>query len=613
MLLDGEQLAGANAPDHYEAVLLAESIDSAWMAAFDASSLSSSASSAAAARGNSTREAALQVDVEGDGDHIVRLTAPLTRYRTATAPFVSPLVTSLAPMPVWVREARVAQPCDSFDLLLTRPVAPSAAERLIQHGTVFAARSMSTYAWDRASGVRLGDPICDHFAARIAPGRQIYAVADGCGWGQPSARAAQAASRTFVNYIHSRRRNIVDLKSASLEVLLAMAEANANVKRSTTGERIGTTTLVGGVMVKLEFPVVVNAVGRLQQKKQQMRTRSMEMDSSGAPHGGVPHGVNSNSSGHITVDAAAAAATSNQCAYAFVLATVGDVKVFHYQAATQTCCDVSRHVVIDHNKFKSEDPGGRLGAQIDGDADLRNLAVLIVPCAAGDAFAMLSDGVHDNLDPEKLGVLPPPDMGGQQWGALPIEVVDFVKRRFQRHFLEGVLRVASGLPRSAARDAHHGSSSPHDFLSRSPRAAVDFIATRIGGHRAMSQSAHSLSRDPSPVRDAHAEDDAAVDGGGGDKLRRSGYRKARKSSTAARPESDSRENLLAPPTPQPINAAAATEELIAFSRYVTKTSRKFMWNNPRLQLPNDFTSVPGKQDHGTCLICVVGDNGLPSV
>jgi hypothetical protein len=366
-------------------------------------------------------------------------------------------------------------------------------------------------------------------------------------------------------------------------------------------------------MVKLEFPVIVNAVGRLQQKKQQMRTRSMEMDSSsGAPHtAALPHGPNSSAraarlrtvgdGGH----GVNRAPTSNRQQSVRVRVCGGDGRrresVSLPGGDAGQCCDVSRHVSIDHAKFKSEDPGGRLGAQIDGDADLRNLAVLIVPCAAGDAFAMLSDGVHDNLDPEKLGVLPPPDMAGQQWGALPIEVVDFVKRRFQRHFLEGVLRVASGLPRSS-RDTHHGSTSPHDFLSRSPRAVVDIVATRIGGHRAMSQSAHSLSRDPSPVRDAHAEDD---ENGGVDRLRRSGYRKARKSSTAARPELDSRENLLAPT--QPINAAAATEELIAFSRYVTKTSRKFMWNNPRLQLPNDFTTVPGKQDHGTCLICVVGE------
>jgi hypothetical protein len=201
MLLDGEQLAGANAPDHYEAVLLAESIDSAWMAAFDASSLSSSASSAAAARGNSTREAALQVDVEGDGDHIVRLTAPLTRSAPRTAPFVSPLLdVARADAGVGARRARraavrlVRRDADATGGTERRRAADSARH-------VFAARSMSTYAWDRASGVRLGDPICDHFAARIAPGRQIYAVADGCGWGQPSARAAQAASRTFVNYI----------------------------------------------------------------------------------------------------------------------------------------------------------------------------------------------------------------------------------------------------------------------------------------------------------------------------------------------------------------------------------------------------------------------------
>jgi hypothetical protein len=28
-----------------------------------------------------------------------------------------------------------------------------------------------------------------------------------------------------------------------------------------------------------------------------------------------------------------------------------------------------------------------------------------VPCNRGDAFIACSDGVHDNLDPEKLGVL----------------------------------------------------------------------------------------------------------------------------------------------------------------------------------------------------------------
>jgi hypothetical protein len=344
-----------------------------------------------------------------------------------------------------------------------------------------------------------------------------------------------------------------------------------------------------------------------------MRTRSMEIDSSGAPHGGVPHGVNSSSSGTLRWRGGGSRANEQSvrvrvCAgdgwrRQSVSLSGGDAAVLRRVAARgrSTTTSSSRRIrAVGSARRSTATP---------------TCAIWRCDCAVRGG-RRVCDAERRRARQSRSGEArhrAAARHGGQQWGALPIEVVDFVKRRFQRHFLEGVLRVASGLPRSAARDAHHGSSSPHDFLSRSPRAAVDFIATRIGGHRAMSQSAHSLSRDPSPVRDAHAEDDAAVDGGGGDKLRRSGYRKARKSSTAARPESDSRENLLAPPTPQPINAAAATEELIAFSRYVTKTSRKFMWNNPRLQLPNDFTSVPGKQDHGTCLICVVGDNGLPSV
>jgi hypothetical protein len=473
---------------------------------------------------------------------------------------------------------RVRQPSDHVDVFLTRPAGASGAERLVRFGNVMAARTISTYAFDKASGVRIGDPICDHYAARLASNRQIYAVADGCGWGGAAARAAQAACRTFVNQLHARRSAVVDMKSACLEVLLAMAEANVNVKRVTVGERAGTTTLVGGLLLRLDH-AVTSGLGK-------------------APRAQSAAGLSSSG------DDVGGGAAPGKCTHVFVMASLGDVKVFHYVSALQQCADVTQHVLVDYAKFKSEDPGGRLGAQIDGDADLRNLAVSIVPCMAGDAFAMLSDGVHDNLDPEKLGIVPPANVGGGQWSALPLEAVDFIKRRFQRHFLEGVFRSACGLSRSHA-------FPPVDLSGRAD-------VPRIGGHRS----------------DASTGDD----GGGGDEKRGraaltgSRRRGASSSSSDSAPSSGSSlppisgtpatttttttstttaaaasATATATATTASVNVSAVTEELLAFSRFVTKASRKFMLNNPRLQLPNDFAAMPGKQDHGTCLVFSVGD------
>jgi len=54
------------------------------------------------------------------------------------------------------------------------------------------------------------------------------------------------------------------------------------------------------------------------------------------------------------------------------------------------------------------DPGGRLGPTVGrgGDADLRNLGLYMAPCEEGSLIIVVSDGVHDNLDPEHLGLMP---------------------------------------------------------------------------------------------------------------------------------------------------------------------------------------------------------------
>lgn len=53
---------------------------------------------------------------------------------------------------------------------------------------------------------------------------------------------------------------------------------------------------------------------------------------------------------------------------------------------------------------------------MNGEADLRNLEILSAPCKEGDILLFLSDGVHDNFDPQTLGKLPK-DLGleGREW------------------------------------------------------------------------------------------------------------------------------------------------------------------------------------------------------
>ena len=59
------------------------------------------------------------------------------------------------------------------------------------------------------------------------------------------------------------------------------------------------------------------------------------------------------------------------------------------------------------NLVDASDCGGRLGPYLEeGAPDLRNLAAHAHPCAAGDIVFLVSDGVHDNIDPQSLGKSP---------------------------------------------------------------------------------------------------------------------------------------------------------------------------------------------------------------
>lgn len=54
--------------------------------------------------------------------------------------------------------------------------------------------------------------------------------------------------------------------------------------------------------------------------------------------------------------------------------------------------------------------------------DLGNFTLHITPCSKGDMFVMVSDGVHDNLDPESLNIDPEAvGLDYPQWNDVPID------------------------------------------------------------------------------------------------------------------------------------------------------------------------------------------------
>ncbi len=81
---------------------------------------------------------------------------------------------------------------------------------------------------------------------------------------------------------------------------------------------------------------------------------------------------------------------------------IGDGKAFRYHNGK------IQNIVHDPrpNMNDVRDPGGRIGYCSDTalQADLRNLQLTLAPCNVGDLLFFMTDGVLDNLDPERLGL-----------------------------------------------------------------------------------------------------------------------------------------------------------------------------------------------------------------
>eukprot|EP01114_Cavostelium_apophysatum_P006034 TRINITY_DN17235_c0_g1_i1.p1 TRINITY_DN17235_c0_g1~~TRINITY_DN17235_c0_g1_i1.p1 ORF type:complete len:511 (+),score=112.09 TRINITY_DN17235_c0_g1_i1:213-1745(+) len=240
-------------------------------------------------------------------------------------------------------------------------VNPPAADTL--KGTL-CARSVSTYPQAPDKINRIGDPICDSYCIQLYENGALLTLADGCNWGPRPYNASKKASQGFCSFIDKHAKELTDLTITGHTLLNAIAFAhNAIIDGFDEVFDAGTTTLTGGVLLELE------SSGKLPESKED--------------HDGV----------------------STDHKWVFVTASVGDCKIFHYSAKNKVVVDVT-----EGNRFAladASDPGGRIGPYLhEGAPDFRNLDLYFQLCSAGDFIMVVSDGVHDNVDPQTLGKSP---------------------------------------------------------------------------------------------------------------------------------------------------------------------------------------------------------------
>lgn len=280
------------------------------------------------------------------------------------------------------------------------PVGPVVADESgsAHYSDIVAGRSISTYPHVPGNQNRDGDPIADKYAAHVFENRIIASVADGCNWGPKPREAAQKANSAFIEYINQYHDTITDVKKAGGVLLSAFEHAHNSIMEGKLAFwDAGTTTLLGGVLLEIN---------------------KTEHSDNWTPR------------------------------WEFVCASVGDCKAFCYSNG-----EISD--ITHGNRQNASDPrdcGGRLGPHLDeGKPDLRNLNLFCAPCMDGDLIIIVTDGVHDNLDPQHLGRVPKDmskeyNLAGDKWEDVDSAKAVIAKNAYTTELLLRLLRTGEEMP-----------------------------------------------------------------------------------------------------------------------------------------------------------------------
>eukprot|EP00028_Trichosphaerium_sp_Am-I-7-wt_P006291 CAMPEP_0168520060 /NCGR_PEP_ID=MMETSP0405-20121227/7721_1 /TAXON_ID=498012 /ORGANISM="Trichosphaerium sp, Strain Am-I-7 wt" /LENGTH=394 /DNA_ID=CAMNT_0008540787 /DNA_START=37 /DNA_END=1221 /DNA_ORIENTATION=- len=286
--------------------------------------------------------------------------------------------------------------------------------------------TISTYPHYPDNASREGDPMCDSYRIHTHKNGILFCVTDGCNWGERPKEAANRAKNAFVVYLSGKMGEVKTIKEIGDVLISALHHANhAIVFDKNDPWMAGTTTLLGGVVVQIDNK-------------------------------------------HYPTDPS----------WAFVCCTIGDCKAFVFKDKEKEVVDITAGNRIDVTDAR--DPGGRIGPYInDGEPDLRNLALICAPVAEKDIVFVVSDGVHDNLDPQTLGKSPAEAnikgiTAGVAWDSLDRDMVSHAKMLYECKLLQALIGADETFisPRQISKKlmdhCRLTTSSSREFMEQNP-------------------------------------------------------------------------------------------------------------------------------------------------
>jgi len=141
------------------------------------------------------------------------------------------------------------------------------------------------------------------------------------------------------------------------------------------------------------------------------------------------------------------------------------------------------------------DPGGRLGPyKGNGQPDLRNLDMFSVGCNDKDIIILVSDGVHDNLDPSHMGLSPKDKSVGlnyDNWADVPVEESLEAKTKFMDNYYSKIIKeeaqkcgqevTPSLICQKSIRHCRDLTSSSRQWMEQNPNGVLVHDYVRFPG------------------------------------------------------------------------------------------------------------------------------------
>ena len=276
--------------------------------------------------------------------------------------------------------------------------------------------STDSYAYDYIKAIKAGQPNCDSYFAQTFDNTLCFCVADGIGWGLPSRRAAQSASLGFMLQFNSYLlKSVISKKKKygfnTLNFAKNCKEAVYLSQLCIFSNTESKTTMAGGIISPLFL-------------------QSNEYDSDPLYHSpdNSPPSTSSSSDDDDEDDKDLQAFNTkinltkkSKKRWVFVGFSVGDSLIYRYSSTNEEIIEVS----TSDRSGGMRDAGGNLGGSTP---DLSNLNFYCCLVEEGDFLIAVSDGVHDNFDPEVLKI---PPHSHSSWADLSLKEKSKLKKEFK--------------------------------------------------------------------------------------------------------------------------------------------------------------------------------------